>query len=224
MDMLVSPADVFRRRANESPWPPLLVVWVTMALVVLGTYRIAMQPIVDAEFTRNAARMMQQDPRLTLAMVEGTRQWSERAVEWERVLLTPLIVVLWAGITWLVGRIAGATQSFNAAVVVAAYAFLPRVFGAVLNGAQAVLWGSARITSAAALSIGPARLLNPDTANSYLFQLALHLDVITLWTVALLAVGLFTTGGGTRVRAVWCGAAIWLLMSLPALTQGLIQH
>ena len=55
-DIFVSPAAVFRRRQNSSIWPPMLFVAISIAVIFFVTYN-TLQPIFDAEFSRNTAKM-----------------------------------------------------------------------------------------------------------------------------------------------------------------------
>ena len=51
------------------------------------------------------------------------------------MLLTMVIV---GSVTWLVGKLFGSAQTYHAALVVAAWAHMPRVIGVVLAGVRPV--------------------------------------------------------------------------------------
>jgi hypothetical protein len=100
---------------------------------------------------------------------------------------------------------------------------MPRVVGSVIAGAQGLLLDPSKLSGQMAISIGPARFLDPDTANPLLLQLLGRFDLITLWITVLLAVGIYVTGKISKERAVIFGILIWLVGSLPALRQGYIS-
>jgi hypothetical protein len=90
------------------------------------------------------------------------------------------------------------------------------VIGAVIGGVQGLLMDPDKLNSAMAITLSPARFMDPDTANAGLIQLAARLDVITIWVTVLLAIGLYVTGKVSKQRAVVFGILIWVVGSLPA--------
>ena len=72
IDIFVSPAAVFRRRQNTSVWPPMLFVALSIAIIFFATFN-TLEPIFDAEFTRNTAKAMANNPQMTPEMMERMR-------------------------------------------------------------------------------------------------------------------------------------------------------
>ena len=81
----------------------------------------------------------------------------------------------------------------------------------------------AKLNSAMSISLSPARFMNPDTANPLVYGLAGRLDLITIWVTVLLAIGLYVTGKVSKERAAVFGVLIWLVGSLQAIQQGLVN-
>ena len=96
--------------------------------------------------------------------------------------------------TWLAGKLVDAKQTFHAALVVAAYAYVPRILESVVNGVQGLLLDPAQLDGRFRLSLGPGRFLDPDTASPLLLAFVGRLDVFTLWITVLIAIGLAVTG------------------------------
>jgi hypothetical protein len=219
IDIFVSPADVFRRRQYASAWPPLLFVAIAIGVIFFVTFN-TLQPIFDAEFSRGAAKAMAKNPQVTQEMMDKSRNMIETVSRYAIGIITLVTMFVVGCVTWLLGRVVGSRQSFQAAIVVAAWANMPRVLGAVINAVQGLLMDPAKLNSQLSISLSPARFLDPDTANPLLYQLLGRFDLITIWVTVLLAIGLYVTGKITKERAVIFGLLIWIVGALPALQQG----
>ena len=222
IDIFISPAGVFRRRQNKSMWPPLLFVSIAIGVIVFATFN-TVQPVFEAEFNRAAAAQLAHNPGAARASQEQLAKIRDVSISVGKYVIGPtmLVTMLVLGlVSWIVGKLVGSKQTVQAALVVAAWSYMPRVLGAVLGGVQGLLMDPAKLTGQAALSIGPARFFDPDTANPLLLQLLLRFDLLTVWVTVLLAIGLYVTGKVTKERAVIFGILIWLVGSLPALRTG----
>jgi len=222
IDIFFQPADVFRRRQSRSVWPPMLFVAASIAVIFFVTFN-TLQPAFDAEFTRGAAKAMAKDPRVTQEMMDKGRDITEATTKYAIGIVMLVTMFVLGLVTWLLARLVGARITFSTALVVAAWSYMPRVIGGVIAGAQGLLMDPSKITGQMAISLSPARFLDPDTANPLLLQLLGRLDLITLWVTVLLAVGVYVTGKISKERAVIFGILIWLVGSLPALRQGYIS-
>ncbi|HEY9227808.1 MAG TPA: YIP1 family protein, partial [Gemmatimonadaceae bacterium] len=125
-------------------------------------------------------------------------------------------------VSWIVGKLVGSQQTLHAALVVAGWAYMPRVIGAVLGGVQGLLMDPSKLTSQLALSIGPARFFDAEATNPLLYQFLGRFDLITIWVTILLAIGLYVTGKVSKPKAAIFGVLIWFVGSLPMLRQGFL--
>ena len=222
IDIFISPAGVFRRRQNKSVWPPLLFISIAIGVIVFATFN-TVQPVFEAEFNRATAAQIAHNPtapRATAEQLAKIRDISVSVIRYGIAPTTLLTMLLVGAVAWLVGKVVGSKQTFQAALVVAAWSYMPRVLDAVLGGVQGLMMDESKLTGRAVLSLGPARFFNPDATNPLLLQLLLRFDLITLWVTVLLAVGLYVTGKVTKERAVIFGILIWLIGGLPAIRQG----
>ena len=219
IDIFFQPADVFRRRQNASVWPPMLFVAIAIGIIFAITFT-TLQPMFDAEFTRNTAKALANNPQVTQEQLDTGRQYTEMFARYGIgvVMLVSMFVI--GCVSWLLGKLVDSKQTFHAALVVAAWAYMPRVLGAVIAGVQGLLLDPAKLTGQMSISLSPARFLDPDTANPLLFQLYGRFDLITLWVTVLLAVGLYVTGRVSKQRAIVFAVLIWIVGSLPALRAG----
>jgi hypothetical protein len=219
IDIFFSPVGVFRRRQYKSFWPPLLFVSIATGVIVFATFN-TLEPAFTAEFVRGPAKQLAKNPQMTQAMIDRAGEIGNMVARYGVGVVFFFIVLLLGAVSWIVGKLVDSKQTFQAALVVAAWSYMPRVLGAILGGVQGLIMDPSKLTGQAALSIGPARFFNPDTTNALLLQVLLRFDLMTLWVTVLLAIGLYVTGKVSKKQAVIFGILIWVIGSLPALRQG----
>jgi hypothetical protein len=215
VDIFASPAEVFRRRERGSWFSPLLIVTVAVAIIAFAS-RGALQPVMDAEFER-AADAMRKNPQITEDMIAKTRGFFEFSRTWGPIIFTPIAIIVVGIMTWLVAKLVDSRQTLNAALVVAAYAFVPRVVQGIANAIQGLVMRPDQLNSLIKLSFSPARFLDPDTANPVLVQVLNRFDLFTIWVTVLLAIGVYATGRVSKQRAAIAGVLFWIIGGLPAI-------
>jgi hypothetical protein len=132
------------------------------------------------------------------------------------------IVVFCVGVAaWLTGKLFDAKQSLRAAMVVAAYAYVPRVVDGVSNAIQAVLVDPSHLDGRFRLTLGVGRFLDPDETSPLLLAFVGRIDLITIWITVLIAIGLSVTGRIPLRRASMAAAIVWLVGGLPLIFQAL---
>ena len=220
VDIFYAPASVFARRQNGSFWIPLLVVTLLVGTVFFITSG-AMQPIMDAEFNRQAAVAMRKNPRITPEAMERFRTIATRIGQVTTFVAMPIIIAMTGTALWLVGKLFEARQTFKAALMVAAYSCVPKVMEAVLNGVQAVMLDPSQLNGPFRVSLGVGRFFDPDVASPVLIALVGRMNVFTIWVTILLAIGLSVTGKIPRPRAAVAAAIVWILGALPMIFQAL---
>jgi len=222
IDIFFQPADVFRRRENRSVWPPMLFVAISIGIIFFATFN-TLEPIFSAEFNRNAAKIMAKNPQITQEVMDKQRAIGESFTRYGIAIVMLVTMFIVGVVAWLVGKLVGSKQTFQAALVVAAWSYMPRVIGSVIAGAQGLLMDPSKLTSQMSITLSPARFMDPDAANPFLYQLAGRLDLITIWVTVLLAIGLYVTGKVSKERAAVFGILVWIVGSLPALRQAYIS-
>lgn len=218
IDIFFQPAGVFRRRQNSSVWPPMLVVAIGIGVIFFVTFN-TLQPIFEAEFARGIAKTTANNPQLTPEAVDRMRGFSLSIGRYAVGIIMLLTMVIVGSVTWLVGKLFGSAQTYHAALVVAAWAHMPRVIGAVLAGVQGLVMDPAKLTSQLSISLSPARFLDADTVNPLLYQALGRLDLITIWVTILLGIGVCVTGKVGKGQAAAVAILVWVLGALPVLRQ-----
>ena len=214
VDIFYAPASVFERRATSGFGIPMLVVTVLLGLIFIANSGV-MQPIMDAEFTRGTAAAMKKSPQITPEMMAKTREMTEKFTKVGVFIFTPIIIFCVGFILWVVGKLVEAKQTFSAAVMVAAYAFVPKVVESVVAGVQGLLLDPATLNGRYKISLGVGRFLDPDAASPMLLALVGRMDVFTIWVTVLLAIGLSATGNIPRRKAIIAGVLMWIIGALP---------
>lgn len=222
IDIFYAPAQVFARRINGNWFIPMVVVTVVVTLLYFFT-RSLMQPVFDAEFMRQSAATLKANPKLTQAQMNQGRAMFEK-LGWLFVMLgVPFSMFVTGLALWVVGKFVGAVQTITSALVVASYAWFPRILESVINAVQAMLIDPASIKGRFSLSLGVGRFLDPDTASPILVALLGRVDVFTIWVTVLLAIGLKVTGKVTTAQATIAGVVVWILGALPQIFSALRQ-
>jgi hypothetical protein len=221
IDIFFAPASVFQRRQRASWVVPLVIVTVVVGIIAFAS-RGVMQPVMDAEFEK-AADAMRKNPQVTEDMVAKARGVFEFTRTWGAIVFTPIAIVVVGFMTWLVAKLVDAKQELHAAMVVAAYAFVPRIVQAIVNAVQGLLLSPDQLNGIVKLSLSPARFLDPNTASPVLVQILNRFDLFTIWVTVLLAIGVYVTGRVSKQRAAIAGLLFWIVGGIPAIISALRQ-
>lgn len=222
IDIFISPAAVFRRRQYKSGWPAILFVAIVIALITYFTFN-AMSPMIDGDIRRGMTQAMAKNPQLTQEMADRMRSSSETFGRYTIGVIMLVIMVVIGLVGWLVGKLFGSKQTVSGAMVMAGWAYMPRVLGAVIGAIQALVLDTSNFTTVQAISLSPARFLDPDKTNPLVYQLSTRFDLITIWVTILLGVGMYVTGRLTKGRATSFAVVMWILGTLPVLRAALTQ-
>jgi len=214
IDIFYEPSAVFARRSGFII-PMLVVVLLVGGLYLLNSAVWA--PIVDAEMARAFAKQ----PNLTAEQMETARKFGGVMNKIGVVIFTPIAIFFTGLALWVVGKFFDAKETLGKAVMVASYAFIPRIVEGVVTSIQGLLLDPSQFTGRWRISLGVGRFLDPDTTSPALLGLLGRVDVFTIWVTVLLVIGLSVTGKIPRARAAIAGVIVWFLGAVPLLLQGL---
>jgi len=215
VDIIVSPASVFRRRERTNWLIPLVIISVAIGIIAFAS-RGVLRPVMDAEFER-IADGMRKNPQMTEEMIEKTRGFIEFSRTWGTIVATPITVIVVGFMTWLVAKLVDARQELGAAMMVATYAYVPRVIQFIVNAVQGLILPSDQLNGVVKLSFSPARFLDPSTASPLLVQILNRFDLFTIWVTVLLAIGTYVTGRVSKREAAVAGVLFWIVGAIPAI-------
>jgi Yip1 domain len=210
-----SPSKTFEdiKRGNKSFWLPLILIALS-AYFVFGT---VVQRIGIRQVTENQIHM---NPRAEDQMAAATPEQKEKAYKfWDGFtevmfiggpLIGLVIALIVAAV--LMGTINfgfGGRAKFSEVFAVVYYAWLPGIIKWLLGAAA--IWAGMAPESFNIKNFAPTNLgafLDPVETNKALYALATSLDFTTVWTVALLGIGIATVAGVKR-KAGYIAAFGW---------------
>ncbi len=220
IDIFYAPSSVFRRREKGSFFIPMAVVtFLCAGLFYLNSG--ALQPMFDAEFDRAMATAMRQNANIPAEAVERMRSFATRMQQVMIFIFIPLAIFGVGVTTWLSGKLVDAKQTFGAALVVAAYAYTPRIIDGALQSLQGLFLDPSELDGRFRLSLGIGRFLDPDTVSPLLLAIVGRIDLITIWITALVSIGLCVTGRIPLRKAAIAAAIVWLVGGLPLIIPAL---
>ena len=139
---------------------------------------------------------MRDNPNIPPEAMERMRGFASRIGQVAIFVFMPLAIFGVAIATWLAGKLVDAKQTFHAALVVAAYAFTPRILEGAINSFQGLFLDPSQLDGRFRISLGLGRFLDPDTTSPLLIALVGRIDVFTIWITVLIAIG--AVGDGTN--------------------------
>ncbi|MDO8501833.1 MAG: YIP1 family protein [Gemmatimonadaceae bacterium] len=222
IDIFYQPSQVFERRREGKFGAALVVLMVISGILFFALYN-GLAPIMDAEMAKQAAAMAAKNSSLTPDQISGLQNSMEKFAVIGYMIAIPVGVAVTAAVLWLAGKLVNAKVAFVAALMIATYSQVPRLAEMVLNAIQGLALAPESINSRYSVSLGIARFLDVSSTNPFVLTILDGLDVFTIWTTALLAIGLAVVARIPVARAAFAAAAVWVVVLLPALYAALSQ-
>jgi hypothetical protein len=216
VDIFVSPAQVFARRANANPMVPFLIV----SAILIGLFfasRGAMGPIYQAQMQKGIEAAMKANPTLTEEQMAKSKPIMEMSVNFGAVIIVPVGLLILGLVTMVVGRILGGKPSYGTALMIASFAWVPRIVGSLVQMVQTLTMDVSGFTSPNQLSISAARFVDPVTTSNGVQALLARVDLFTLWVTVLLAIGLVAAGTVPKTKQWIAAALLFLIGTGPAI-------
>jgi hypothetical protein len=218
LDVFVSPAQLFRRRADGKFGHALLVFWVLMVALFFGT-RSAMRPVMDVEIDRSITQAAKANPQMTPEQVEQGREIGRKFAPVGFILTPPILVLVLGAVVWMGAMTTGGRVSYAQGATIATFALFPKLVETISGAVQSLLMDEGNITSRFSVSLGAGRFIDPS--NAVLLALLGRVDVFTLWVTVLIGVGLKAVAKVSTGQAVGGAAVVWVIGALPTLWQAL---
>ena len=216
VDIFYTPSSVFARR-SDGKFGLALLFLIIVGTVLFFVTKNAMQPIFDAEFTRQTTAAMRKNPNITAEQMAASRNFFDMLGPVFFALILTISVFGTGVILWLVGKLFDAKESMAAAIMIATYSEVPRIVQILTGAAQALVMNQDKLNAANSVSFNLARFMNPDTTSPVLIALGARVDLFTIWVTVLLAIGLHVVGKIPKQQAYIAAAITWVIGALPAL-------
>jgi hypothetical protein len=222
IDIFYAPSTVFARRERSGFFLPMLVVTLlTGVLFIVNSGVLA--PIMDAEMGRAVAAIQKSGTSLTSEQLASMRSMNEKISKVAVFIFLPVGIFFTGLALWLIGKFVESRATLGQALMVTAYAFLPRVVEGVSTSTQGLLLDPASMNGRYRISLGIGRFFDPDTTSPMLLAIVGRLDVFTIWITVLLAIGLAVVGKIPRQRAAIAAVLVWFVGALPGVLQAARQ-
>ncbi len=221
VDIVTSPSKVFERR-QDGKFGTHLLLLTLICVVLFFVFKNAMEPIFDAEFSRSAAKMMEKNPNMTSEQLEMGRKFGGTMAGVGFAFIFPISVMLVGVALWAIGKAFGAVVTAKQSIFIATISQVPTVIGMMLGAIQAMLLPADKLTSQYSIGFSAARFMDPDTMNAGVLGLIGRIDLIGIWIIILMGIGLSVLGKIDRPKA-WAAAAVaWIVAVLPFLIPALL--
>ena len=220
VDIFYAPSSVFARRANSGFGLPLLFLIVVGTILFFLT-KNAMQPIMDAEFTRQSAAALRKNPNLTQEQLASGRGFFETIAPFFFAIGMTVSVFGTGLVLWLVSKLFDAKTTATAGIMIATYSEVPRIVQILVNAAQALFMSPEKLNAINSVGFNPARFMDPDHASAVAIALASRVDLFTIWVTVLLAIGIYVVGKVTKQQAAIIAVIVWVAGALPGLLSAL---
>jgi hypothetical protein len=216
----ISPVWTFAAIAARPTFLAPLVLWTAMSFLVseLVLSRADWRAVV----VENAAR---REAKLTEAQIDQAVETSRRlkwVFEFFAAAAPAVIAGITAGALWIGCQAFGWELRFRQAFGVVAHAFLPGVAAAVVL--FALLWGRSTIDPQSlddVLRTSPAFLVD-RRADKTLHSLLASLDLLSVWAMGLMTLGLASATGASRGRVAALVLSLWGLYVLGKAGVGIV--
>jgi hypothetical protein len=216
VDIFISPADVFRRRADESwvvPWVIVSVVAVLLFYVFLPASELIMEAAMRDQMANAAASGNAMNTEAMKKMA-GTMQVLGGILVPIGLLLQIVAVgaLLWAGV-----KLTGGDVGFKRALLIVAYSEVIGLIAQVVVSLLVILKSNAGgiIEMVPDTSLGVLRFVPTDAVPPILVPLLKRIDIFQLWTMALWAIGLEVLAKCTKAQAWGVAVAASILWAVP---------
>jgi hypothetical protein len=217
IDVYFSPREAFTRIVRN---PRFLVPLVAYVILVLGFTGVWMQRMDPVEFMKTQIEESGQADRIPAeqraAIIEQQAQWMPVFAWVGSIVGTALTFLVVAGVLLFLYRFFYASEvTFKQALAIVSWAFF--AVGLVTTPLLLLvmgLKGDWNINPQEALQANLSLLLDKSSAAKPLWALLSSIDIFSLWTVFLLAVGFGVASRKSTGSAIWGVAVPWALIVL----------
>ncbi len=223
LNIFTAPSKTFEdiRRGNRSWWLPFLV----LALIGYIFFAVVDREVGMQQVVENQIRL---NPRSQERMANATPEQRARSIDiavgvTEGIFIgAPLVGMMSAAVVSLgllatINFIFGGRASYGQVFAMSYYAWLPMAVKSLLG--IVVLYAGMAPESFNVKNFSPTNIgafLDPLATNKALYALASWFDIVTIWTLVLMSIGLATVAGVKRRSGYIAVFGWWGLFALIA--------
>jgi hypothetical protein len=214
---LFSPKPTFASIVQRPTWivPVALGCVLFIAVVYIFTVRGGWPAFFQKQLAGNS-RVEQMTPEQRESLMEKQEKFAPAFGYVEGVVIPPVGALLTAGVLLLIFNLSGATKTtFKVALAIVAFAWTPWLIHGVLSILILFLKDITTVDLQNVVASNPGAFL-PDDASKWLTALLSSIDIFSIWTLLLLAIGFSATNPKKLSvgKAFALAAAGWLVFVL----------
>jgi hypothetical protein len=215
LEVVYAPRAVFERREKYVAFGLAMVILAVVATGIFFATKSALEPALDGLVKQQVAEAIRKNPQLTEEQMQGAIPVI-RATTAGFILASPVVLPFLAGLLlWVVGKFFDSKAGLGAAVMVATYAWVPRLLGLVAAGVMALVLPEDQVKSFISLTFSPARFVNEETTSVGMLGLLARADLFIIWQVVIQAIGMSVLGKISTAKGAIIAIVVWILAMLP---------
>jgi len=207
IDVFMSPAELFRRRAADKVSVPLFTLFV-IGIVLYFAMLPANQMIMRTAMAANpqGAEFMERWGGIFSVVGAVTVP-----------IIYSIMIFFGAAVLWLVGRFASVRIDYNRAALITTYAAYVAALGGTLALVAVILHGADGLDPVRHISLGPLRFLGSADMDPLQVALLRRFEIFTLWQTAIWAIGIREIYRTTTGKAALIAVVAWIIAGLPGI-------
>lgn len=217
IDAFFSPSAMFTRRAGRPAWAVYAIVTLLLAATFYASLG-ALQGVFDAEMARAMAEVASKNAEMTAEQLAAMQGTMEASFKYGGFVAMPFILLILGACVWLVAKLLGGELGYGGGVMIASFAYLPKVLESALVSVQSLVLDTSTFNGRYQFSWGVGRFLDSSMSQG-MQNLLGRIDVFTLWSTLLIAMGLAYSAKVPKSKAYAGAALVWVLGALPAVLQ-----
>lgn len=207
--VLTSPGRTFEALASRPSWFPamLLLVVTAIGLSAIVTPKLDMRQVIRDAIEERGANLTEAQIEQQLQMAE-TFKW---AGTFSQIVIQPLVYLIMAGVFLVVFRLMGSELDFRQSLSVSVHGMMPFAVATLLT-APIVLSReelSMQEVQNSRFLFSNLAAFAPEEASKALMALLSSVDLFSIWSVALLAIGFQVVGRVSKATALGVVLGLW---------------
>jgi len=210
VDVFFSPAELFRRRANDSAKPAFFTLLVLAVVIYYAFLPVNQETIRIAMETQAAARG--QDPTQMGTAAKFMGYFGGITM----VIGLTLAILLTALALWVIGRLVEVKGTYRQAFMIVTYASFVTLLALIAISVVSIIGGDG-LDQVRGKSFGLLRFIDTESMPPTVRPLLTLTEIWALWQAVLWAVGMCVVMKATKAQAAIAAIGTWLLSAVPGL-------
>lgn len=213
--VLLAPEKTFRALAARPAWLPamLLLVVTALGLSLVVTPKLDMKQVMREAIEEKGADISEAQLERQAEMADKFK-WIGTA---SQVVLQPAVYLLMAGIFLVLFRLLGSEIDFRQSLSVSVHGMMPFVIATLLTIPVVLSRASLSLKDVQSARYLHSNLASipafaPESTGKPMMALLASVDLFSIWTIVLLAIGFRVVGKLSRGAAIGTVVTLWALV------------